>query len=139
MSELSGDAGGPDHASHRARFRLLARQFPPFTPRQWRVFWISTTAGFFDSYDGALLGLALKQIQRGLGIAEANLGNMLSIIRLGYLVSLLLSPLADVFGRRRLLLYTIGGYTLFTALSAITQEERTFVAAQFLARAFSGA
>jgi len=139
MSELSADAGDSDSTPHRARFPWLVRQFPPFTPRQWRVFWISTTAGYFDNYDGALLGLALKQIQRGLGIAEAHLGNMLSIIRLGYLVSLLLSPLADVFGRRRLLLYTIVGYTLFTALSALAQQERTFVAAQFLARAFSGA
>ena len=39
---------------------------------------------------------------------------MLSIVRLGYLLSLLMTPFADVFGRRRLLLYTIFGYTIFT-------------------------
>jgi MFS family permease len=132
-------AAETETTAHRARFPFIARQFPPFTPRQWRVFGISTTAGFFDNYDGALLSLALKQIQRGLGVAEASLGNMLSIIRLGYLASLLISPLADVFGRRRLLLYTIVGYTLFTAASAVAQSERSFVAAQFVARAFSGA
>lgn len=126
-------------AAHRARLRFIARLSPPFTPRQWRVFGISTTAGFFDNYDSALLSLALKQIQRGLGVAEASLGNMLSVIRLGYVASLLISPLADVFGRRRLLLYTIVGYTLFTAASAIAQGERSFIAAQFMARAFSGA
>lgn len=125
--------------AHRARFPFIARQFPPFTPRQWRVFGISTTAGFFDNYDSALLSLALKQIQRGLGVAEASLGDMLSLIRLGYLASLLISPLADVFGRRLLLLYTIVGYTLFTAASALARDERSFVAAQFMARAFSGA
>jgi MFS family permease len=125
--------------AHRARVLFIARQFPPFTPRQWRVFGISTTAGFFDNYDGALLSLALKQIQRGLGVAEASLGNMLSIIRLGYLASLLVAPLADVFGRRRLLLYTIVGYTAFTALSALARDERSFVGVQVLARAFSGA
>ena len=91
---------------HRARLPFIARHFPKFTQRQWRVFGISTTAGFFDNYDGALLSLALKQIQRGLGIAEGSLGAMLSLIRLGYLGSLFISPLADVFGRRRLLLYT---------------------------------
>jgi MFS family permease len=136
MSELPGTPGSD--ATPR-RWRWLARQFPPFTQRQWRVFGISTTAGFFDNYDGALLSLALKQIQRGLGIAEDRLGSMLSIIRLGYLVSLLLSPLADVFGRRRLLLYTIFGYTFFTALSAFAPNQQSFVAAQFLTRAFSGA
>lgn len=114
-------------------------QLPPFTPRQWRVFGISTTAGFFDVYDGALLSLALKQIQRGLNIAEGQLGAMLSIIRLGYLLSLLISPLADTFGRRRLLLYTIVGYTIFTAASAVAPHRRSFVATQFMARGFSGA
>ena len=47
---------------------------------------------------------------------------MLSVIRLGYLLTLLLTPFADVFGRRRLLLYTVMGYTVFTALSAVAPE-----------------
>jgi MFS family permease len=122
-----------------AQAGFLRRQFPLFTSRQRRVFWISTTAGFFDNYDGALLSLALKQIQQGLAIAEANLGAMLSLIRLGYLGSILIAPLADVFGRRRLLLYTIVGYTIFTALSAVAPTRLSFVTAQTLARAFSGA
>ena len=122
-----------------ARRSFVARRFPPFTPRQSRVFWISTTAGFFDNYDSALLSLALRQIQQGLGIAEAGLGAMLSAIRLGYLGALLISPLADSFGRRRLLLVTIIGYTIFTALSAVAPHARSFVVAQTLARAFSGA
>jgi len=122
-----------------ARRLFVARQFPPFSPRQWRVFAISTSAGFFDNYDTALLSLALKQIQHGLGIAEARLGATLSLIRLGYLASLGLSPLADVFGRRKLLLYTIVGYTIFTAMSATAPHTASFVAAQFLARTFSGA
>jgi putative MFS transporter len=144
MSDLPGAevitaaVAGPAPSS-AARRSLLKRVFPPFTPRQWRVFWISTTAGYFDSYDGALLSLALRQIQNGLGVAEASLGAMLSAIRLGYLGTLLVAPLADVFGRRRLLLYTIVGYTLFTALSAFAPDQRTFVASQILARAFSGA
>jgi MFS family permease len=129
-------------ASRMASWMLgtrLGRQLPPFTPRQWRVFAISTTAGFFDIYDGALLSLALPQIQRGLAIAESRLAGMLSVIRLGYLGSFLIAPLADVFGRRRLLLYTIVGYTLFTGLTAIAPHEQGFVAAQFASRAFSGA
>ncbi|MGH7880793.1 MAG: MFS transporter, partial [Candidatus Binataceae bacterium] len=142
MSELPGFETAAQHAGnvpHRARFAVLARQFPPFTPRQWRVFWISTTAGFFDSYDSALLSLALRQIQNGLGIAEAGLGAMLSAIRLGNLGALLIAPLADIYGRRRLLLYTIVGYTLFTGLSAFAPHARSFVVAQVLARAFSAA
>jgi putative MFS transporter len=112
---------------------------PPFTKRQRRVFWIASTAGFFDQYDRALLSLALKQIQTGLKIAESQLGSVLSIIRLGYLLSLLMTPFADVFGRRRLLLYTVFGYTIFTGLIAIAPDARAFVAFEIIARAFAGA
>jgi putative MFS transporter len=112
---------------------------PPFTPRQWRVFLIASTAGFFDNYDRALLSLALKQIQAGLRISEASLGRVLSVIRLGYLFSLFVTPLADVFGRRRLLLYTVIAYTLFTGLSAIAPNQQVFTIWQILARAFAGA
>src|SRR5271168_5115946 len=117
---------------------LLGRT-PPFTKRQRRVFWIASTAGFFDQYDRALLSLALKQIQSSLKIAESHLGAMLSVIRLGYLLSLLMTPFADVFGRRRLLLYTIIGYTIFTGASALAPREAYFVACQLVARAFAGA
>src|SRR5271167_2501642 len=119
MSGAEGIAG----ATPDSRRSFLARQFPPFTSRQWRVFAIAFTAGFFDNYDDALLSLALKQIQRGLSVAEANLGTMLSVIRLGYVVALLITPMADAFGRRRLLLYTIVGYSLFTGLSALAAHE----------------
>ncbi len=112
---------------------------PPFTKRQRRVFWIASTAGFFDQYDRALLSLALKQIQAGLKIAESHLGAVLSVIRLGYLLSLLMTPFADVFGRRRLLLYTVFGYTIFTGLIAIAPNARTFVVFEIIARAFAGA
>ena len=112
---------------------------PPFTRRQRRVFFIATTAGFFDQYDRALLTLALKQIQKGLQISEQALGNLLTLIRLGYIGSLLITPLADVFGRRRLLLYTIVAYTIFTGLAAIAPSAHFFVACEMLARVFAGA
>ncbi|HEV2169340.1 MAG TPA: MFS transporter, partial [Candidatus Binatus sp.] len=86
-----------------------------------------------------LLSLALKQIQAGLKIAESQLGSVLSVIRLGYLLSLLLTPFADVFGRRRLLLYTVVGYTIFTGLIAIAPNQRAFVVFEIVARAFAGA
>ncbi len=132
-------AASAEEAGRRSLHLGLLGRTPPFTRRQRRVFWIASTAGFFDQYDRALLSLALKQIQAGLKIAESHLGAILSVIRLGYLLALLMTPFADVFGRRRLLLYTVMGYTVFTALSAVAPGERTFVAFQIIARAFAGA
>jgi MFS family permease len=132
------EPGASEEQHYHVHLGLFGKA-PPFTARQWKVFGIATTAGFFDQYDGALLSLALTQIQKGLRIAESHLGTVLSVIRLGYLGALLMTPLADVFGRRRLLLYTIVGYTIFTALSAVAPGEHSFVIFQFFARAFAGA
>ncbi|HUY19605.1 MAG TPA: MFS transporter [Candidatus Binataceae bacterium] len=138
-TEPERGAAQSDGAPVRSERGVLFGLFPPLTGREWRVFGIASTAGFFDNYDTALLSLALKQIQRGLKIAEAHLGEMLSVVRLGYLLSLAIAPLADALGRRRLLLYTIFGYTVFTGLSAIAPGEKSFIAAQCLARSFAGA
>ncbi len=132
------DVGAEEAERTSLNLGLLGRT-PPFTKRQRRVFWIASTAGFFDQYDRALLSLALKQIQAGLKIAESHLGALLSVIRLGYLLALLMTPFADVFGRRRLLLYTVFGYTIFTGLIAIAPGERSFAAFEIIARAFAGA
>jgi MFS family permease len=130
--------GAPDEERWAIPLGFFGRT-PPFTKRQRRVFLIATTAGFFDQYDRALLTLALKQIQKGLQISEQALGNLLTLIRLGYIGSLVVTPLADVFGRRRLLLYTIVAYTIFTGLAAIAPSANFFVACEMLARVFAGA
>jgi putative MFS transporter len=136
--DLNSDPSVEDQDRKSIHLGMFGRT-PPFTKRQRRVFFIASTAGFFDQYDRALLSLALKQIQAGLKIAESHLGAVLSIVRLGYLLSLLMTPFADVFGRRRLLLYTVFGYTIFTGLIAIAPGERTFVLFEIIARAFAGA
>jgi len=118
---------------------LWMRYLPPLSPRQWRIFGIVSTAGFFENYDRALLSLAVDQIQRGLRVGNRDLGVMLSIIRLGYLLALPIASLADRFGRRRLLLYSIIFYTVATGASAVAPGVRTFVAFQFIARAFAAA
>ena len=126
-------------ADLRQNRSLWMRYLPPLSPRQWRIFGIVSTAGFFENYDRALLSLAVDQIQRGLRVANRDLGVMLSIIRLGYLLALPIASLADRFGRRRLLLYSIIFYTVATGASAVAPGVRTFVAFQFIARAFAAA
>ena len=94
---------------------------------------------FFEAYDLFLLSLNLKQIQLELGIAEADLGWLGSTIRAGALLALLIVPFADRYGRRRMLLVTIVGYTVATALTAFAPDVTSFVALQFTARMFATA
>lgn len=96
-------------------------------------------ANLVDNYDVALLGMALPQIQAGLGIADDAVGQMLAVVRLGVLPAVALTVLADHSGRRVLLLVTIVGFTLATCATALAPGAVSFMALQCLGRAFIAA
>jgi len=134
-------ASGPGASERGARPRWLAAapflgRAPDLTRRQWRVLGLVSIASLFDQYDVALFALALKQIQQGLGLAEAQLGAIGSLVRMGAIGAFPLLLAADRIGRRRLLLITIVAYTLFTGATAFASSPTLFVACQLLARLF---
>ena len=96
-------------------------------------------ANLVDNYDGALLGMALPQIQAGLGVSEEAVGQLVAVVRLGVIPAVVLTVLADHVGRRLLLLGTIVAFTLFTFLTALVRSPAEFMTAQFVARAFIAA
>ncbi len=111
-------------------------QQPELTRQQRRLLNVLSTVNLVDNYDLGLLGLALPQIQAGLLIPDDQLGGMSAVIRLGVLPAVCLSALADGIGRRRVLLVTILGFTVMTALTALAQTASQFMLLQFLARVF---
>jgi len=119
------------------RFAPYLGRAPALTPRQWQILGLVAAVSFFESYDLFLLSLNLRQIQLELGIAEADLGWLGSTIRAGALLALLIVPFADRYGRRRMLLVTIFGYTVATALTAFVPDVTSFVVLQFTARMFA--
>ncbi|CAE7866496.1 fba [Symbiodinium microadriaticum] len=119
------------------RFAPFLGTPPPLTRHQWSVMGLIGIVNLFEHYDMALLATALKQIQEDLNIAEAGVGIVGSIVTLGAIFAFLIAPLADRFGRRRVLVITIVAYTLFTGLTAIAPNTETFVIFQFLARVFA--
>jgi len=125
---------GPGPAPNRAvsRWRRLG-------VRERKVLLLLSVADLFDTYDSALVSIALKQIQDGLAIPDAELGTVQGAIRLGMLASFVVTLFADRFGRRRLLLVTLVGFSFFTFVTAFAQTSGEFVIAQLLARAFIGA
>ncbi len=119
-----------------APWKILREGRRQLTTYEWRVVAVLGTANFIDSYDIAILGLALPQIQEGLAIAESQVGALTAIIRLGVLPALLFTLLADSLGRRRVLLLTILGFTLATFITAFAANKSQFAAFQFVARMF---
>jgi MFS family permease len=110
---------------------------PDLTARQWRVLGLVAIVSLFEQYDTYLFSLNLKQIQAELGIAESSLGMLGSIVRLGAIFALPIALMADRWGRRRLLLITVVGYTLLTGATALSPNAESFVFFQFLSRAFA--
>jgi putative MFS transporter len=109
---------------------------PALEPRQWKVLGLLGAAEFVDHYDVGLLSMLLLQIQRGLGVAEDRIGLVASAIRLGALLSLVAGVLADRVGRRKLLLFTVLGFTVTTFLTAFARTPLEFTIFQLVGRGF---
>ena len=103
-------------------------------PEERRLLAVLGFTFLLNQYDMALAGLALPQIQADIGIAEADVGPLLGTIRLGAGAALIFALAADRVGRRKLLLFTILGFTLCTTLTAIATTPATFAAFQLGAR-----
>jgi putative MFS transporter len=97
------------------------------------------SATFFEGYDGAILALVLGDIQDTFSVSEATLGPLRGLIELGLFFAFYFTRLGDRWGRKRLLLWSVVGYTAFTALTALSWDIYSFTFFQFAARIFLGA
>ncbi len=97
------------------------------------------SAAFFQGYDLSVLALLLPDLQETFGVGEAALGLFRIPIELGLVVAFFLARLADRVGRRPLLLWSVLGYTAFTALTVTAWDLWSFAFFQFGARVFLGA
>ncbi len=95
-----------------------------------------STASFFEGYDFIILNLILPFLQRDFGLDNVRIGLAVSAIAVGTIAAFFIIRLGDRFGRRALLIWTVLGYTVATALTAFTRGIVSFVVLQFVARAF---
>ncbi len=104
--------------------------------RHWQLLAGLGAASFFEGYDINIVIVALPQIREEFHLTQAEASIWLSLLFLGALPAMIVSRRADRLGRRRLLLTTIWGYTLTTAVTALAPNIVVFALLQFLARAF---
>jgi putative MFS transporter len=110
---------------------------PEIEPTLIRLLGVVSLGLLFEAYDASLLTSALKHIAEGLDMRESELGPYLGVIRLGSLPALLVAPVADRLGRRRVFLVSIAGFSLGTFLTAFARGPELFVLAQMLTRIFA--
>ena len=130
-----------DHEPARLLWLQPPMLHPPskITRRQERIFLLVGLAALFAGYNQSVFGFALPQIQASLHIAEDQVGPTAMAFRISVLGAMALTTMADVFGRRRLLLYTIVGQALATLGSALAPSYGLFVGCQIATYLFSGA
>jgi len=97
------------------------------------------SATFFEGYDSSILALLLPNIQATFHASEALLGLTRIPIELGLFVAFFLARQSDRVGRRPLLLWSVVGYTVFAALTALSWNIWAFTFFQFGSRVFLGA
>jgi MFS family permease len=120
----------------RAFRRIYVRPPEPIPPEHQRLLWLVGAGTIIANYDVSLYGMALLQIQRSFGIAENAIADVNALFRLGVLPALVLAYMADVIGRRTLLLVTLAGASVATVWTSFAQTTNEFIIAQLLARAF---
>ena len=108
----------------------------PLTPYQKRLFVLLSVATFFEGYDFLALSQLLPELRADMGISRFGAGVLFAFVNFGTVVAYLLVRRADVWGRKRVLMITIAGYTIFTAATAASWNATSFAIFQFLARIF---
>jgi MFS family permease len=120
----------------RAFRRIYVRPPEPIPPEHRRLLWLVGAGTMIANYDVTLYGMALLQIQTTFDLPENQIADVNALFRLGVLPAMALAYMADVIGRRRLLLVTLAGATVATVWTSFAQSTEEFVLAQLLARAF---
>ncbi|SCK08833.1 aromatic acid/H+ symport family MFS transporter [Vogesella sp. LIG4] len=91
----------------------------PFSPFQWCVFALCFCIVLLDGFDTAAIGYVAPSLLKEWGIAKPVLGPVLSAALFGLAAGALSAgPLADRFGRKKVLLGSVGVLGLFTLLSS---------------------
>jgi MFS transporter, putative metabolite:H+ symporter len=106
------------------------------TSEQWFLLVVLGVADFFQGYDSFIITAALPQIRETFGLTQSSASLWFAIPILGAVPAVWFSRHADVRGRKRLLGFSIVGFTIFTAATALAPNVGTFVGLQFGAQLF---
>lgn len=109
---------------------------PALSAYQRRLFALLSLATFFEGFDTMLASLMLPQLGEEFEADQSELFDTLSRLGLGALCGFVPLRFADRFGRRPLLLVSIGGYATLCLATAATRTLEEFTMCQFFARMF---
>lgn len=120
-------------------FRKKSKQDPAKLPRnRWIALAIVLLASFMDLLDVTIVNVAVPSIQHQLGANYAAVQWVLAGYTLAFAVLLITGGrLGDIFGRKRLFMLGVGGFTLASLLCGIAGTPEYLIAARILQGTFA--
>ncbi len=101
--------------------------------RAWGTLLVLCSALFLDALDVSMMGVALPSIRSDLGMSTSSLQWVVSGYVLGYGGFLLLGGrAADLLGRRRVFLVSLGVFLFASGLGGLTNDGNLLIATRFL-------
>ena len=114
------------------RPRLAAPPAPPGL-RRWLTLAVVLTAAFLGTLDFFIINLALPSMQADLHATFAQVQLVIAAYGLAYAVCLITGGrLGDIFGRKRIFLIGVAGFTLASVLCGLAPSPELLIAARVL-------
>src|SRR5213593_2760365 len=103
------------------------------SPRAFGMLLVLCGALFLDALDVSMIGVALPSIRSDLGLSTSSLQWVVSAYVLGYGGFLLLGGrAADLLGRRRMFLISLGVFVVASGLGAVANDGTLLIATRFI-------
>lgn len=101
--------------------------------RAWGMLLVLCGAIFLDAMDVSMIGVALPSIREDLSMSTSSLQWVVSAYVLGYGGFLLLGGrAADLFGRRRVFLFSLGVFVVASALGGLADDGTLLIITRFI-------
>lgn len=131
-SETPPGVQKPDD-SQATESQTAESQSSGWTGRLWATLIVLCSAMFLDALDNAMVGIAVPPIQADLGMPTSQLQWVVSAYVLGFGGFLLLGGrMADLIGRRRVLLAAVAVFAVASAVGGLAQDGVVVIIARFV-------
>ncbi|MFC5722034.1 MFS transporter [Streptomyces gamaensis] len=106
---------------------------PAADRRRWLALAVVMTASFMDLVDVTIVNIAMPAIQRDIGASFSVLQWLSEGYALAFAIGLITGGrLGDIYGRKRVFLLGMGGFTLASMLCGVVSDPQLLVAARVL-------
>ncbi|MET8652421.1 MFS transporter [Nocardia aurea] len=105
---------------------------PTQDPRRWIAFAVVLAAGFMDLLDVTIVNVAIPSIQKDLGAEYSQLEWIIAAYVLSFAAVLITGGrLGDIYGRKRVFLVGMAGFTLASAACGLSADPAALIASRF--------